>query len=168
MKKNISWEKLHMLLSYAPETGKFTWKVNRCGGAIAGQNAGSINSKGYLSICIDNERYLAHRLAWFYVNKKWPLSQIDHINREKSDNKIKNLREVVCSENMQNKAMHPNNTSGYRGVDWHKQSGKWRARIGVMGKQKNLGMFATAEEAYKAYKSAVKQFHTCNPEALEA
>jgi len=95
-------------------------------------------------------------------------NQIDHINRVRSDNSIKNLRAVVCSENMQNKATHPKNTSGYRGVDWYKKECKWRARIGIMGKQKNVGLFSTAEEAFEAYKSAVEKFHTCNPEAPKA
>jgi len=90
------------LLTYDPYTGLFTWLVDAYSNKVKGKIAGSIK-EGYINISIDRKLYRAHRLAWLYVNGVFP-SEIDHINRVKSDNRICNLREVSRSENCQNRS----------------------------------------------------------------
>lgn len=132
------WDHLH----YDPGTGEFVWSVRR-GSCPAGSLAGVIDSKGYLQIQYNGVLYLAHRLAWFRMTGKWPSFPIDHINRVKTDNRIKNLRPSTHKENCQNVGVTKRNKSGIRGVDFHVKSRKWRATIRVDGKQKHLGMFDT-------------------------
>lgn len=148
----LTQERLKELLDYDPETGVFTWK-SRIRGIRIGQVAGS-NVKGYRQIQIDKERHYSHRLAWLYIYGCWPLNELDHINRIKEDNRIANLREVTRQENCWNIGKLKTNSSGYTGVNLHKQYGKWRANIRIQGKYKHLGYFNTPEEAHYAYSTA--------------
>ena len=150
----LTQSELKKLLSYDPETGDFAWIV----GKRAGKKAGS-NLAGYLVIKISGKKYLAHRLAWLYVYDKIPASDIDHINRIKNANWIKNLRECSRTENLWNIGISQSNTSGFKGVSWCKQSGKWRARILIYGKSNHLGLFTTAESASEAYNSKALNLH---------
>lgn len=142
-------------IDYNPETGDFTWLPRHDGSSwdtrYAGKRAGTPHSHGYLSIRIDGELYLAHRLAWFWMNGEWPDAQIDHINRNKSDNRIRNLRSCSATENMQNGGMYRTNTSGFCGVRFDRRRGTWAAQISVGGKRKNLGSAKSAEEAHAIY-----------------
>ena len=155
----LTQERLKELLDYDPETGVFVWKVNRGRTAKAGTPAGNKNHDGYNRIMVDGKHYMAHRLAWFYVYGVWPANELDHINRERGDNKISNLRKASRLENMWNRARHSNNTSGYAGVSWSKLHNKWRADIQVNGKGKHLGLFNTPEEAHTAYLAAKEELH---------
>lgn len=146
--------RLKELLNYDSDTGIFTWKVNRHGSAAAGTVAGSVNSKGYRCIKIDGRLFQAHRIAWAMVHGEWPKRGIDHANRNRDENWIGNLRVATRSENSANSKKPAHNTSGLKGVTWHKQRQKWAAQIGVHGKNKHLGLFATPEEAHEAYKKA--------------
>ena len=159
----ITSKRLKELLTYDPETGLFTWIVDRSN-IKAGTVANSIQPKGYIKINIDKNPYLAHRLAWFYMFDEWPNGEIDHINRVKTDNRLVNLRVVSRSENIQNIGMRKSNTSGFKGVCFHKQANTWVARIGYRGKRYHLGSFLTPEEAHKAYKEAAEQLHTHKPD----
>lgn len=105
---------------------------------------------------IDGENYLAHRLAWLYVYGEWPKNQIDHINRIKTDNKIKNLRDVTNSTNQHNNAIRRHNTSGTTGVMTLKSKNSWGAQIYVNNKRIYLGVFKTKEEAISARKNYEK------------
>lgn len=124
MKPVITREKLHHLLDYDPASGVFTRKVSKSSNAQVGQVAGSVDKRGYIVIRIDGELYKAHRLAHLYMTGEFPPDQIDHINRIKSDNRWKNLRLANGSQNQMNSTRN-DNTSGKKGVHWHKQSGKW-------------------------------------------
>lgn len=165
MSKELTQEYLRELMRYDPDTGIFTRLVSRSSTAMKGRVAGTKNSRGYLQISIDRKLYSAHRLAWFYVYGVWPSCEIDHINRCKSDNRILNLREATGSENQQNRLKSKNNTSGYKGVFWHKTKQKWYAAILVNSKAIHLGVFKTTEEAYAAYCEAASRLHTRNPVA---
>lgn len=145
-------ERLKEMLEYSPETGVFTWKKSS-GRVKAGAKAGWTTHNGYLKIAIDKVEYTAHRLAWFYTYNKWPTEDLDHINGERQNNKLSNLREATRSQNLQNKGKQCNNTSGFIGVSYNKSRGKWDARLKVCGKQICLGLFETAEEASKAYET---------------
>lgn len=99
------------LFDYDKETGFFIRKVNRQRGR-AGDIAGTLK-EGYIRIIINNERCLAHRLAWMYVYGEWPSGEIDHINRIRSDNRISNLRICTRQQNCNNTDLNSNNTSGH-------------------------------------------------------
>ena len=141
----ITQDYLHSILDYNQDTGIFTWKVARQRIKI-GQIAGTLN-KGYSQIIIDHKIYQSHRLAWFYVYGYWP-NVIDHINGKPNDNRISNLRDVSRAENSRNAKTPSTNTSGVKGVNWHKAKQKWRAVINIDGhKNKHLGYFDNLEEA---------------------
>ena len=154
----LTAEKLRELLHYEPETGIFTWKISNSSRVKVGDVAGCLNGDGYLQIRVQSRPHKAHRLAWLYVYGSWPKDQIDHINRNRPDNRIANLREVSRKQNNQNKSKPSNNTSGHPGVYWHKQNSKWRARIKQHQKNIHLGYFTDIEEAVAARKAAEKLY----------
>jgi hypothetical protein len=153
MSSELTAEYVRSILDYDAETGVFTW-VNARGNLKAGSVAGTVDYQGYVRISINERRYRAHRLAWLYVHGEKINVEIDHINGVKSDNRIANLRTATRSQNEANKAKTQKNTSGYKGVSWHKDVKKWIAHIMVNQKAKYLGSFSTREEAHKAYCSA--------------
>lgn len=150
-------EEIKNFLDYCPETGLFTWVVDAAKNVKAGKIAGCIQSHGYIYIALKKKRYSAHRLAWFFCYGKWPTKHIDHINGNKTDNRIENLREATTSENGQNRAANKNTKTGFKGVTAHNK--KFRAEITHQGKTHYLGVFMTAKEASEAYKKAAKQLH---------
>lgn len=150
--------RLQEVLDYNPETGEFLCKGPTRGGVIAGTLAGCLCGDGYRRISIDNQVYLAHRLALLYMIGEWPDKDIDHINGSRSDNRICNLREATGSQNMQNNNK-AHGRSKYRGVWWHKRGGKWEAAIKIDGKSVYIGLFLTEELAAKAYQQAQIEFH---------
>lgn len=144
----ITQERLREVLSYDAATGDFAWLDTRHSAVKIGQVAGRINSEGYRKIKIDGQMYSAHRLAWFYQFGEFPSKQIDHINQNKSDNRICNLR---LATNAQNQMNTPNRKRSLpRGVRISK--GRYQARAC----SSYLGSFATVEEAYTAYKKYVR------------
>lgn len=162
-KPTVTVERVRELLKYDPETGLFTWRVNR-GRIKAGDQAGTVLQLGrteYVYIMIDHRQYRAHRLAWLYVNGTWPEDMLDHINGNGSDNRYQNLRPATCAQNSQapNKRMLPQNTSGYVGVSRKVGRSKWNASIAVSGRRIFLGAFATPEQANEAYQAAKKKHH---------
>lgn len=157
-KADLTAQRLRELLHYDPETGVFTWLVAKGSAAPSGRRAGTIH-RGYRRITINGVHHYEHRLAWFYVHGKWPTDQIDHENRVKDTNHISNLRPATHAEQQQNRGIRSNNTSGYPGVSWHSQTGKWVAYINADGKRKHLGMFPTAGLAAAAYLGAKAGLH---------
>lgn len=157
MTANISIEILRELLDYNPETGAFKWLVNK-GTAKAGDVAGCQNALGYLIIGICGKRYSCHRLAWLCVHGEWPTRQIDHVNTNRSDNRISNLREATKQENMFNRGATVISLTGLKGVS-NKGKYGFQARIMVGGKEHYLGLFSTAELAQAAYCAAAHSLH---------
>ena len=154
----LTAEQLRSILDYNPDTGIFTRKVSTSNRVKVGAAAGSVNGQGYLNIKVQSRLYKAHRLAWLYVNGAWPKDQIDHINRNRSDNRISNLRDVSRKQNGQNAGKRSDNKSGHPGVCWNKQRSKWEARIKHNNKQIHLGYYSTIEEALSARKAAEKLY----------
>ena len=148
-------EELRNILDYNVETGEFRWKVAR-GNRSKGEIAGNINYQGYRVIFHNKKLYSAARLAWFYVYGRWPQPEIDHINRQRDDNRLENLREADDEIQSRNTAKNKDNRSGEKGIDFHR--GKWRATI-YAGKQIRLGRFSTKEEAIYARKKAEERYH---------
>ena len=152
--KTLSANRLRKLLSYAPATGVFRWRVQRGGPKSVGGVAGSIHpQKGYRHISIDGKLYPANRLAWLYMTGKWPKLEIGYINHKTSDTRWANLRAMTPSQ--RGAATRTRNKLGVRGV-WITTSGKYVARITVAGKKKYLGLFDTIEKASVAYTRAAK------------
>lgn len=116
---------------------------------------------GYLRISLFGKSFYAHRLAWLFVHGRWPKDQLDHINGDRSDNRISNLRECTDAENRQNWTRpKSNNPHGLIGVNWHAGANKFSAQIQINRKQKHLGLFETAEEAHSAYLAAKRSLHS--------
>jgi len=154
----ITAEELRKLFHYDPETGRFT-RLRAASNFPAGSIAGRINHLGYCEIRIKVTRYQAHRLAWLYVHGEWPPGDIDHINRDRSDNRICNLRPATRAQNLWNITAKRNSTTGIKGVSFHRASGKYRAVIRDGKKRRHLGLFGSVEEAAAAYNSAAVDLH---------
>lgn len=154
----ITQEYIKSVLHYDSSTGIFTWTKNAIP-KMRNKIAGTITKKGYINIDVMNKCQKAHRLAWLYVYGYIPKNQIDHINHNKSDNRIKNLREATPQQNQFNKKITTRNTSGFKGVSFHNLTKKWRAAININKKTKYLGEFNSPEEASFAYNSMAKKIH---------
>ena len=155
----FSPEELRELLDYDPEAGKLTWKVQTSSRALAGEEAGSLESRGYRQIRIRGVRYPAHRLAWYYIYGVEPKEYLDHINGERDNNRLENLREATHAQNLRNRGKLPNNTSGFKGVHWDRRDKKFVAKCRVNGKRHHLGYHDTAEAAHEAYKAFATKEH---------
>lgn len=141
---------LKAVIEYDPNTGDLWWKAGRG----RGTKAGSLNRFGYTYINYKYKGYLAHRVAWAITHGRWPNGEIDHINHERSDNRLVNLREVTASSNQKNASMRRDNTSGITGVYRQTLSNNWRVLIRSKGKQYYLGTFADWFDAVCARKAA--------------
>lgn len=139
----ITKDRLFELLDYDPCTGVFAWKISR-GNRKKGSLAGCVCGEGYLCIGVDGNLYHAHTVAWVYMfGSKQKSLEIDHINQDKLDNRISNLRLVSKSANQKNKGLQKNNKSGVVGVHWSNKENKWR--VVVAGK--SYGSFVNFEDA---------------------
>lgn len=163
----LTAETLRTFLSYDKETGQFIWLVQHAkshAGQI-GRVAGCLSKQtGYVLIGLTvngvKRTYMAHRLAWLYVTGAWPSGEIDHINRNRSDNRAVNLRDVDHFVNMQNEwHARKNNRSGLRGATWLASEGRFKSSIVANGVTHYLGRFQSAEEAHKAYMAAKARMH---------
>lgn len=156
----LTHERLKQLVSYNPETGLFTRLIATSRSTKVGEQIGTIHRSGYIYAMLDYETFSAHRLAWFYVHGKMPKYDIDHINGNKTDNRISNLRDVKMQVNMQNERKpRKTNTSGYLGAYFRKERNKWVALLTVDGKQKRFGSFNTPEEAHQEYLRVKRFYH---------
>ena len=144
----MTQSKIKNLLDYDPMTGIFT-RLTSGFGSKSNVEPGWINDQGYKLVTIENKTYRAHRLAWLYMYGVWPSGQIDHIDHNRSNNSISNLRDVTHQDNHKNKPLQKNNKSGTHGVSLLK-NGKWRSRIKINGKEKHLGFFNSKKEAVES------------------
>lgn len=158
-------------LEYDPETGEFKWlpmpsttKSNRMyNGKYAGKVAGSAHYsgrvKGYIDINVGGFRFRAHRLAWYKVYGKWPEGELNHINHDRSDNRILNLEESCRSRQGKNMSKSRANSSGCTGVSWcYRHGGRWASYITIRGKRKHLGYYHNFFDAACARRSAELKF----------
>lgn len=137
------------------DCGALKWKARRYSNAMAGHNAGTVRPDGYLQVSLFGKTQLVHRVIWEMHNGPIPDGmEIDHINHDRLDNRIENLRIVSRQENSVNLSKRIDNTSGIVGVSWSKRMGKWRARISVNKKEISLGFFSDINDAGRARKNA--------------
>ena len=153
-----SIEDIRRYFDYLP-SGHLAWKIKPNKRIVVGGLAGCITPSGYVQIIFQRVHIGAHRLIWAWHNGDWPKHDIDHVNMDRSDNRIENLRQATRSQNKYNTAKQVDNTSGYKGVDFHKRRSIWRARISVSGKVLYLGAFNTSQEAASAYNAAACKYH---------
>ena len=150
---SLTTDMLHELLEY--NDGKLFWKVSR-GRVKAGSEAGVLQSNGYVRVKLNSKSYQAHRLVYMLVHGHIPNNlYIDHIDGNKSNNRIENLRTVTHQENLHNMR----NAKGY----YKHPCGKWCAQIHRDGTVLNLGLFTHEEEAREAYLEAKKKYHPSTP-----
>ncbi|UOF81797.1 endonuclease [Caudoviricetes sp.] len=152
-------QRLRDALTYDSTTGEFRWTIWRGANAKAGSIAGGTDSKGHRQIRFEMKLYGAHRLAWVMTHGRWPDQELDHINRDRSDNRLLNLRECSHAENSKNRSIYSSNTSGIPGVSWYPKLNKWVAWITSDGKRKHLGYFANIGDAAAARQSAEAEIY---------
>lgn len=155
----ITQDRLKELVSYDPDTGVFVWLKDNGKNAKQGSTAGRINFYGYSVICIDGQTYLAHRLAWMYCFGNFPEMNIDHLNGDRNDNRVSNLRDVSQDVNCQNHRKQNGDKPVMIGVSFDKATKKFKSQIMHKGKNLHLGRFRTEAEAHDAYISAKRKFH---------
>ena len=146
---DVTQESARARLGYSAETGELTWLLPR---RLAGQRAGSLTKRGYRVVVLEGRAFFEHRLIWMWVHGAWPCGEIDHINRQKGDNRLANLRDVSKSENAFNAGAHRDNRCGVRGVSPHR--GRWKAEVQVNGRRYHVGVFSSAEAAGHAHNEA--------------
>lgn len=153
-------------MEYECESGRLLWKVSKNshnGRVKPGVPVGSVNGGGYLETRVNGYRTYVHRIAWALHHGAWPTKHIDHIDGNKLNNAIANLRDVPQHINVENqRKLHSNNTSGYTGVMWRTDKKRWCAVIQVKGKRMRKGGFDTPEQAHEAYLQAKRSLHEGN------
>ena len=154
----LNLEEIVDVFDYQPDTGLLFWKVSGQGRQM-GKPIGSL-SKGYLNVQFGGRNRRVHHIAWLICYGEWPLGQIDHIDGNRANNRIANLRIVNNQVNHKNMKRFSTNTSGCTGVSWSESRRKWCAYINV-GKMVMIGRYASFDEAAKARKEAEAQhnFH---------
>ena len=159
------------LLRYEPRTGNLVW-LHRAPSTFSTERAAKIwsaqypgkvagcahKSSGYWHIKIKKTQYQAHRLVWLIVHGRWPVGEIDHINGNKTDNRIANLRDVSHAENGKNLMLSKRNNSGAVGVSFYSPRNKWVAKITVDSREIHLGYFEKKSDAIAARSSACRDY----------
>lgn len=148
------------LLTYDPITGEFVRKVSSGSRASAGMTPGYIAQNGYRMISLLGKMHLAHRLAWLYIHGSMPPGRLDHINRDRADNRISNLRIATAKQNGENQTLSVANTSGVKGVTWCKANYKWLAQIQHNKVNMYLGYYSNIADAKVARRNAEAKFFT--------
>lgn len=160
IKDKDEFDLLKNTLEYNPLTGKFTSLVNSKARKI-GAVLGTISVDGYVVIRFNGKIVPAHRLAFLYMTGEWPPMFVDHIDRDRTNNKWENLRLADWTINNRNRSVQRNNTSGVVGVSWDKISNKWYATICVDGKMIGIGRYTLKEDAISARKDAEEKYNYC-------
>lgn len=171
---------LNHLLRYEPDTGRLFWrprdrsmfKSDRSAAMFRGRFEGrealtATCAFGYKNGVVDGVSVKAHRAIWALWFGLWPGEDIDHIDGDRTNNRISNLREATRGLNCQNRKAQASSTSKYLGVSWKTKQGKWLAQITAGGVAEHLGYHDTEEAAFAAYCEAKARLHPFNPTPRE-
>lgn len=151
----ISFKVAQEYFFYDPTSGKVFWIKTLSRKFKPWHEAGTIQKSGHGDICFNYKHYRRSNIIWLLMTGKWPDREVDHINRNPSDDHWENLRLANRPQNGANRDLQKNNTSGYRGVDWHKRSRTWRIRVG----KRSYGYRHNIEDAARRYDVIAKQIY---------
>jgi hypothetical protein len=154
----ITQAEIHRLFEYNADTGAFVRKVKTAIAAKVGDKAGYLNKQGYIQMRVAGKTYQAHSLAWLYVHGEIP-AMLDHIDGDRSNNAINNLRIADKSINGFNREKKSDSSSVFKGVLWSKKYKKWEAKINANRKRTHLGYFDCEQEAAHAYNKSAVELH---------
>lgn len=149
--------RLRRALSYDPATGELRWRITK-GRCIEGAIAGKTCANGYRYVGFEGDQWLVHRLIWALHYGELPPEEIDHKDRNSTNNAIENLRASPPSMNQGNSGIWRTNSSGFRGVSWDKGRCRWAAYIWRKNRKYHLGYFADRAEAAGAYDCAAAEY----------
>lgn len=155
----VTAEQARELLAYDRESGLLTWKVNRRGKVKAGDAAAHLRSGGYLIVCLLDRLYPAHRIIWLMMTGKMPAQVLDHINRDRTDNRWCNLRESTARQNCHNRGLSSLSTTGRKGVTYSAERRRYRVIITSDGHRRHIGYFRDIDQAAAAYDQAALKYH---------
>ena len=154
----IDLEILESLLDYNADSGEIKWTYANSKNTNKGKVAGTKLSNKYIRIFIYGKLYQAHRLAWYMYYGKEPEYGLDHIDGNKHNNAIDNLRDIPQSGNAKNSSLSKANSSGFTGVTFMRRSKKWRSRIMVDGSDIHLGFYDDKQKAISARVRANRKY----------
>jgi hypothetical protein len=154
---HITPQYLASIFDYNPNTGDISWRFAHTNRVKSGHVVRCKIGNGYYAVQVDGHRMRAHNVAWAIHHGKFPDGVIDHINRDKTDNRISNLRDVTRCQNAYNVGRQKNNTTGYKGVS--RNGSGFKAEIKAEKKSHYLGTFPSLEQAAQAYANAAKRLH---------
>lgn len=152
--KDFSCEQVRHWFDYDPDTGELTWKNPRSRRCQPGQKAGSVSNDGYLVVGLAGKPRLVHKVVWYYVTGHWPEypeEVIDHIDRNRLNNKWSNLRIGTVTENAQNRSTNKNSSTGCKGVSFDNKTGTYYVQKQRNNVRVTRSGFKTLEEARKIY-----------------
>lgn len=158
LNKQHSPEEIKSAFRYDQNTGKLYWKIDKFK-IKSGKIAGTLHRSGYRQVMYKGVHYQEHRVIWCLVHGEWPDLFIDHIDRNRSNNRLENLRLATRSENSCNTVVKVNSVSGIKGVNWHKASQSWLVRLQINGVRTEIGRFSSIEEAKRAIENARLSTH---------
>ena len=142
----VSYEQVRELLDYDDVSGNLFW-VSDKRSRVKGRVAGGVDRDGYRYLVVNQRKYKSHRIIWLWYHGYYPENDIDHIDGDKTNNRIGNLRETVDFCNCRNRGLRKDNKTGVPGIHWNARLGKWAARITNLGERHHLGYFSTIREA---------------------
>lgn len=154
----LTQARVRELFTYDAETGVLRWRVRKAYRVRVGDRAGYLSREGYWCVTIDNGTHKVHRVIWLYVHGAFTKCDIDHINRDRSDNRLCNLREASFAENRRNVGAYATNKAGHKGVV-RRPNGRWQAYINADCRRVHLGTFDTVDQAAMAYRTAAARLH---------
>lgn len=166
-RNDLTSEQVREIFDYDYENGWLIKKTFRNGCPYNKPVGHKPICNGYGTVRIGDKKYYTHRVIWLWHKGTWPEHEIDHIDQNKINNRIENLRDVSASDNQHNVSIRKDNSSGYPGVYWDKQNEKYHARICVKNKEIFLGLYETKEDAFLAYQLAKIKYHPTSPTAQE-